>query len=616
MLTKLIKRLFSGSGVQHDSNERTTSFQRASDLILKEDTRSAIAALKKHLASFPLDVQALNDLGCCLIDIGDENAAFALFEKAYSLDDSYLPVIINHAKGLVDKKRIYEAVGFLRQAKAYEPYSPNVNSVYAAMAFNKSDASTARTYALKAWLGSFDTLRLANCYLFDCAYCDDIDEARLAAEHRFWAETLLPQPVPPDEVIEDSLVLPAKGKKVRIGYWSPDFRNHSVRYFIFPLLENHDREKFEIVAYHDSPHHDEKTDAIKACCDHFIPVGELPDTHLVSLIRSHRLDILVELAGQTSANRLNLLRERLASRQLTGIGYPPTTGLASLDGKLLDIHIADENSSRYYTEPPLVLDHSFWCFDPKEEPEIAAVPPAEKNGYITFACVGNIAKITQAILACWAKVLERVPNSRLLLRSISLTDQAAADTIADRLVRANIDLARVDLHGPVGGTEFFTSYNSVDIVLDTFPFNGGTTTCFATYMGVPVVSMAGRSLLSRMGKSVLSNLGLTDWIASNYEEYVEKAVGHARNVTFLAHFRGAARSLYAASALGNGRIFARDFEKHCLALLAQAEPSHGHRVAALSAEELVDRAYAVFRLGQFEAAGRIVDHCLRDFWRL
>lgn len=612
MLLHSIKHLFAWNSIRLDPAERRTSFEHANSFNLSGDSRTAIKEFREHLRRFPHDVDAINNLGCCLSEIGDNDAAAEWFEKAFLLDDSNLAGIINYAKSLVDKHRINECLKYLPQAKAYDPDSPPVNAAFAGMALAKGDADMARSYALQAWLGSFDNLRMANCSLFYCSYTN-MAEASLAAEHRFWAETLLPRSSPASTELSSSFALPTKGSKIRIGYWSPDFRNHSVRYFALPLLENHDKEKFEVVAYHDSPHHDEQTDAIKACCDHFLPVSELPDTQLVNLMRSHQLDVLIELAGQSSANRLNILQERLATKQITGLGYPPTTGLSTIDGKLLDLHIAHTDSARYYTETPLVLDGSFWCFDPKEKPDICADSPAVKNGYITFACVGNIAKITQAMLDCWAKILSRVPDSRLLIRSISLNDTVAAQFIADRMKQSGIDLARVDFFGPAGGTEFFASYNSIDIILDTYPFNGGTTTCFATYMGVPVLSMAGQSLLSRMGKSVLSNLGLTDWIVTNYEEYVEKAILYARDIAFLSRFRAQARSLYASSALGNGKLFARDFEQHCTALLEQTEAPPRHRVAALPVEELIARAYAVLRHGQFEAARRIVDHCLDEY---
>ena len=612
MLIDLFKRIFLHNASKLDPESLRASFVHANELSLNGDTRSAIIAFREHLLNFPLDVEAMNNLGCCLVDIGDLNAAGTLFEKAFAINDSYLPVVINHAKCLGDKNHIDDGLQFLRQAKAYNPDSASVYSVYAGMAHAMGDTDTACTHALKAWLASFDTLRLANCALFYSSY-RDIDDARLAAEHRFWAETLLPRRFS-EESLDNFPTLPPKSHKIRIGYWSPDFRNHSVRYFALPLIENHDRNQFEIIVYHDTPFHDEHTDAIKSCADHFIPTCEITDARLVSMMHSHQLDILVELAGHSSANRINLLRERLAKRQISGLGYPPTTGLSTIDGKLLDPHIADADSTRYYTEPPLVLDHSFWCFDPKETPEICTAPPITQNAYITFACVGNIAKITQPILDCWSKILHAVPGSRLLIRSISLNDAAAAQFISKRLERSAIDLARVDLHGPQAGTDFFTSYNGIDIILDTYPFNGGTTTCFATYMGVPVLSMAGKSLFSRMGKSVLSNLGLNDWIVSSYDEYVVKAILLSQDVAFLTQFRAQARERYSFSALGNGKLFARDFEKLCLNLLdPAAAPAPLHQVETLPAEELVARAYTAFRYGQFEAAGRIVDHCLSAY---
>lgn len=613
MITDTLKRIFALGSPPPDPKEHRTSLERANSFYVSGDQRAAIIAFREHLERFPLDVDAMNTLGACLDGTGDREAANVLFEKAFLIDDSNPPVVINYAKSLLDKQRIEECMKYLPQVKSYESdNSPGVDAVYAGVALAKGDPDTARRYSLKAWLGDFDKLRLANCYLFYCAYTD-MDESRLAAEHRFWAETLLPRALPVSTEPAGTTALPDKGNKIRIGYWSPDFRNHSVRYFVLPLLENHDKEKFEVIAYHDIPHHDPQTDAIKACCDHFIPVSDLPDDQLVNLIRSHQLDILVELAGHTSNNRLNLLQQRLATRQLTGLGYPPTTGLSTIDGKLIDIHISSPDSARYYTETPLALNSSFWCFDPKEKPEICTDPPAKKNGYITFACVGNIAKITSAMLNCWAKILSHVPKSRLLIRSISLNDTVAAQFIGDRMKQFGIDLARVDFFGPAGGSEFFASYNSIDIILDTYPFNGGTTTCFATYMGVPVLSMAGQSLLSRMGKSVLSNLGLTDWIVTDHEEYVEKAILHAVDIAFLSQFRAQARNLYTQSALGNGSLFARDFEQHCIALLEQTEASPPHLVEALPVEELITRAYAVLRYGQFEAASRIVEHCLREY---
>lgn len=625
MLFDAIKKILFQRVARYDPEKRQASLERVEAIKLGGDFRTAIKGYRKHLELYPYDLDAINNFGCCLSDLGNDDAAAVQFELAFSLDETFQPAIVNYARHFQAKRRTKECLTYLKHAKITSPNNRSIDVVLAGAALNQGNVEMARHYGLKAWLSHFDDLRPANCFLFYSSYAD-IGEALLASEHRFWAETLLPIPAAGEKISalssEDEneqsnkifAAVPAKGKKIRIAYWSPDFRDHSVRYFALPLLENHDRELFEIIGYHDAPlREDLQTNAIKECCDYFIYVNEMPDMQLVELMRSHQIDILVELAGQSGANRLNLLQERLATHQLTGIGYPPTTGLSSIDGKFLDPHIVSENSARYYTEAPFVLDGSFWCFDPKVQPEICPDPPVIKNHYITFACAGNVAKISQPILDCWVKILDRVPDSRLLIRSISFEDEAALEYVTGRFQSSGIDMARVEFVGPATGADFFASYNQVDIILDTFPFNGGTTTCFATYMGVPVLSMAGQSLLSRMGKSILSNLGLSNWVVANPEDYVEKAILHAQDIEFLSHFRAEARNLYAVSALGNGKLFARDFEKKCFELMKQTEKPPKHQVAALPAEEIVSRVFAVMRYGHYEAAQRIIDHCLSEY---
>ncbi|NMG14908.1 hypothetical protein [Aromatoleum bremense] len=617
MLLRLVKNLFARPATSAHSSKPISTQEQAQTLFHRGDFRSAILAYRSYLEEFPHDVLALNDLGCCLANTGDDAGAAAVFDQAFSLDDAYLPVVVNHAKAIADRQMSGEALPYLRQAKVYDADFYASDAVLGAIALAMGNAELACQRAKRAWLASFDNLRLANCYLLNCAY-HDIDEAQLAAEHRFWAETLAPRAQADDaETCDASLTaLPERSSKIRIGYWSPDFRNHSVRYFFRPLLENHDRDRFEIVLYHDIPKSDEYTARIREKADHFIDVSDLPDARFVALIRSHQLDVLIELAGHTSNNRVNLLQECLATVQLSGLGYPPTTGLGTIDGKFLDIHLADADSARYYAEMPLVLPNSFWCFDPMEEAPIEPVPAAVRNGYPTFACIGNIAKIGDRTLACWAEILHRVPDARLLLRSISFNDPAALDAMRERVGNAGIALERVDFRGPAGGADFFASYNDVDIVLDTYPFNGGTTSCFATYMGVPIVSLAGKSLISRMGRSILNNLDLADWVVDDAAAYVERAVAGAADVSFLARFRVEARERFSRTALGNGKLFAEQLEHSCTELLQAKRdgvPCHEDAVAPLPAQELVRRAYGVLRFGQYEAAQRIVDYCLRAY---
>lgn len=621
LLGRVIRRATAPTKPRFD---RDQALEEISRLIRAGDKHAAVVSLRELLVEDPCCVQALNDLGACLADIGDESGARASFEQAFALDDSFLPAVVNHAKMLCDQRRSQEALPFLEHAKRSDPRFCHTDAIYAGTCLHLGRINEARHFQTRAWLANFDHLRTANGHLFYASF--DADETTIAAEHRFWAETC--QPLNALRTRERQafgdggrrrIDVPtgspeAQARRLRIGYWSPDFRSHSVRYFFRPLLEGHDRERFEIFLYHDMPSQDEQTELIRAAADHFHDVSNLPDAELYDLALSHRLDIFVELAGHTSNNRAPLMQYRFAPVQISALGYPPTTGVATLDGKLMDPHVIGPDSARCYTERPLVLPESFWCFDPMEDPAPAVHPPVAKNGYVTFGCVGNIAKITDALLSCWTRILGRVDGSRLLLRSISFSDDAAIDEVRSRLEKAGFDLTRVDLRKPEGGAAFFESYNEIDIILDTFPYNGGTTTCFATFMGVPVVSLYGRSLISRMGLSILSNLGVPELAQDSEDGYVEGAISLAANRPLLDDFKQTARARFRRSALGDGRRFAAQFEQACRQLLDEtASPAvrHHHAVPALPSEVIIRRAFAVMQRGQDEAVQRILAHCLR-----
>lgn len=611
MLFKFIKQFFS---------KPTHSSQKKNDLekIISEAEKLLNSgyvrdALKKYNVALEIDkvnVIALNGAAVCYSDLGDFNQAEIYFDLAYSLDDTCLPVIVNSAKFALDKDKIQSALVSLKKSKIVNPNFTHTDAVFSGVCLKQGNSLGAREIQLHAWMANFDHLRLANCFLFYTAYCD-LPEHSLAAEHRFWAETLVNNSKKDLDILETKR---DTSKKIKIGYWSPDFRNHSVRYFFKPLLFNQDRSKFEIHLYHDNFAQDQHTDQLKQYADFFHDVYELTDTALVKKIVADDLDVLVELAGHTSANRLNLLKNKLAPIQITGLGYPPTTGLSAIDYKLLDKHISTENDSLFYSEKSLILPESFWCFDPMEEAPLAEVPPVINNKYITFACVGNIAKINEKTLQQWKKIIKRLPKSRLLIRSISFNDESVVSEFKEKLKAAQLPLDRIGIRLPEGGVNFFTSYNEIDIILDTYPFNGGTTTCFAVYMGVPVVTMAGQSLISRMGLSILRNVNAAHLIAENEDEYVEKAIKISQDIKFLKEFKANARKIMQSNALGNGKIFTAHFED-ALRNIIQGKTSTEeiNNIDILPAGEVVKRAYMALRFNQNDACQRIIDFCLKYY---
>jgi hypothetical protein len=314
---------------------------------------------------------------------------------------------------------------------------------------------------------------------------------------------------------------------------------------------------------------------------------------------------------------MHLMQERFATVQISALGYPPTTGLSTIDYKVLDPHILTPNHARYYSETPLVLPSSFWCFDPMTEGlDVAEEPPQFKNGYVTFYSVGNISKINERMLLTWKRIMDRLPTSRLQIRSISFDDDQTQKDFAQRLRSHGFEMGRVSLLKSAIALDLFLSYNEVDIVLDTFPFNGGTTTAFAMHMGTPVITLAGASLVSRMGASAMANMEAAEWICHTFGEYEEKAIVMAANKPFLKEFKQNARGRLNACSMGNGRLYARDFEAACMqALKAQMdEPAiKVCSIAPLPLQELSKRAYATLSNNLIDATRRIQRLISRDY---
>ena len=621
MLRQLLSLALSGifkrndTVISHDNAEELLRLANAA--LVSDDIRDAIVHYESYLKLRPYDCDAINNLGCCYDNIGDNKQAAKFFDRAYQLDSTCLSGLSNHAKTLADQKRSEEALALIRMVKAQDPDSGSADNVLINIRQGRGEIELSCKHAQHAWMKSFDGLRQANNYVFNSSY-GVMDESLLTAEHVFWAATLAPlldefRQQPDWMKVDVDQEMP---RRIRIGYWSPDLRDHSVFFFAYPLISNHDRTNFEIFIYSDSTNRQEQTEKIRAHADHFHEAALLTNADLFRLMRSHQLDVLIELAGHTSSNRINMLQGRLARVQLSGLGYPPTTGLATIDGKLLDVHVCPDSSfDRFYAERPVRLPESFWSFDPYWTPERIEGLPCDEAGIVTYGCLGNISKITDDMLSAWMEILRQVPDSRLLIRSISFNDPAALDSFKQRVTDAGIPVARFELRGPAAAANYLNAYNEVDVVLDTYPFNGGTTSCFALFMGALVITRYGDGLRSRMGLSMLSNLGLRKWAASSVEEYIELAVQAAHSKDELLEFRRNAETRFKSTALGDGQRFCRHLEAACREMLESLNRNSGTPTVRtdlphLPVQEMMRRAYMVYRYGQVEAAHRIANYCL------
>lgn len=393
--------------------------------------------------------------------------------------------------------------------------------------------------------------------LFALNYADGLDPADIAARHRALAariEAKAGNPPRPDRRPEGRL---------RIGYVSPDFRTHSVAYFFEPLLREHDRGKVEIFCYAQLFSPDATSERLARLADHWVPTLGLSDEAMAARIAADRIDILVDLAGHSGHNRLGVFARRPAPVQATWLGYPNTTGLASIDFRLVDA-VSDPapEADALASEKLIRLEGGFHCYQaPADAPEVAP-PPCLVNGFVTFGSFNNIAKLTDRALAAWSAILDAMPGSLLAIKSRFFGDPAVLDYMRERLEKAGIAMDRVKLQDGIAETkDHLAAYGGIDITLDSFPYNGTTTLCESLWMGTPVVALRGNSHLSRVGASLLTHAGQAELIGESVEDYVERAVTLAMDKERLSRLRRELRPRLAASPLCDAAGFARKIER-------------------------------------------------------
>jgi len=362
------------------------------------------------------------------------------------------------------------------------------------------------------------------------------------------------------------------GQPLRVGYLSSDFINHSVAFFMGGLLQHHDRSRFEVCCYHNRGWGDSMTEQLRALGHHWVECEHLSDEALVQRIRADGIDILVDLSGHTAGGRLRVFGLGAAPMQVGYLGYPTATGVRGLHHRMSDAVIDPGDMPGTGSETPLRLPVSMFCYRPPESPPIEALAPSQR-GPITFGSFNNLAKLSDRTLDLWAQVLRAVPASRLLLKAGAAADPANRQDIEAYLATRGVTADRLDLRARVEArTGHLSLYNQVDVALDTYPFNGATTTCEALWMGVPVVTLKGRTHTSRMGASILGAAGRSGWVTGSEEAFVDVASRLARDTAALSLWRHNARAALQRSRLLDERAFAADFEQALLQAWAGAPP--------------------------------------------
>ncbi len=349
-------------------------------------------------------------------------------------------------------------------------------------------------------------------------------------------------------------------ERLRVGFVSGDFRAHSVAHFFEPIVSGHDRRSFAYVLYSNLAVKDAVTERLRASADEWREVWQLNDDTLIQLVQSDRIDILVDLSGHTASNRLAIFARRAAPVQISYLGYPASTGLATMDYRITDA-VTDPPipADQWHTERLLRLPDTQWCFRP-----FGALPPpshlpARETGYVTFGSFNNLTKASDTLLRCWVRILVKLPTARLRLTRVR-SKQRASEIIA-LFGKSGVSAGRIECVPYAADAPYGRQYAGVDIALDNYPYNGVTTTCEALYSSVPVVSLCGRNGVSRSGLSILGSLGLHELVAATPEEYVEIAIALANDWTRLASLRASLRDRFDRSSLRDEPRFAANFEE-------------------------------------------------------
>ena len=524
----------------------------------KGQLTEAVEAYRQAVALNPDTAGFWSNLGIALHGQGNSQEAVAALRQALKLKPDYAEAYNNLGRALVGVGRIGEALAACQQALQFRPEFPEaMNNLANALRDTGRINHAISTYRKAISLAPDDASVRGN--LIYAMHFIPGDPAAVFQEHLNW-NRIHAQPLAGQILQHRNDAAP--DRRLKIGYVSPDFRQHSVGFFLLNLLANHDPAAVEVFCYSDAARPDAATARFQQAAHHWKPVVGVADAQLAQIIIQDQIDILVDLAGHTAGNRLLVFARKPAPIQVSYCGYPDTTGLATMDYRFTDAYADPPGTTEQFHSEQLVrLPRCFLCYAPPADgPEVGPVP-ATAAGRITFGSFNSISKLSDATVAMWSQVLSAVPNSRLMIKGQGLTDAPVRQQVLERFAAHGIAADRLELHSSIASLAgHLELYHQIDIALDTYPYHGTTTSCEAMWMGVPVVTLAGKTHASRVGVSLLSNVGLEQLIAQTAEQYVQIAADLAKDVDALSKLRSALRSRLAASPLLDGSGLAREVE--------------------------------------------------------
>lgn len=499
--------------------------------------------------------------------------AIAILQKATSLRPSHIPTWLSLARIQSEVYALADCRASLRKLKELAPDNQDAAQLEAGLQGRMGDARGHFSALQNAYENGADPLsRIVSGMAMGSLYHDELSPEEVAALHQRLC-------APIEASIKQKTDFPndkTLHRRLRIGYVTRDlYRQHPVNIFMLPVLLRHDHENFEIFIYHTGSMHDEYTRQAKASADHWLEAASLDDDALHKAILADGIDILVDLGGHTQSHRLAVFAMRAAPVQVTFLGYPHSSGLSTMDWIVGDKTVSPAGHAHLFSEKIAQLPGSVFCWAPVDRYPLP--PPRPDDAPVVFGSFNNAMKLSPRTIALWAQVLHAVPDSRLLLKAPSLKDEEVVARFAGLFAAQGIKRERLEFRGPTGLADMMREYGDIDIALDPTPYNGGTTTLQALWMGVPVVTLNGRNFVSRMGASFLASLGKPEWTAANEAGYVEAARQLAQETLRLRQSRATLRADLEASPLCDIERYVHDLESLYICMWrnwCEKDPAH------------------------------------------
>lgn len=521
--------------------------------------------------------------------------AIEVLKKALTIKPDSVPLWLALAKIQSEVYSLADCRESLRQVRSLDANNAEAHLLEASLMGRMGDAGGHLATLQKAYDTGGDPLsRLASSIAMTLLYQDSMAPDEVAQWHRRLCAPIEAAVTRKSDFSNARVA----NRRLRIGYVTGDIhRQHPVNIFMLPVLLRHDHVRFAIHVYHTGSMHDEYTRQAKAAADGWMECAGLDDGALQRAIVADEIDILIDLAGHTASHRLGVFAMRAAPVQATFLGYPHSTGLSTIDWLIGDATVIPREQAHLTSEGIAQMPDCVWCWAPVDEYALPQARPADAP--VVFVSFNNAMKLSPRTIALWARVLQAVPGSQLLLKAPSLRDEAVQKRFADLFLTEGIAGERLIFRGPSGLAEMMQEYGDADIGLDPLPYNGGTTTLQALWMGVPVVCLAGGNFVGRMGASFMRTLGRPDWVAEDEAGYVAAAARIARDIGVVRTGRARLREQMAASPLCDIKTYVANFE----VLLQRMWTAHceddKRRVIGIT-DETVDESYTI-------VAGKSVD---------